>query len=56
MEELKLNQMYSTNEDFRNFVNKCAKTYNKSIDEVLEMKTTREYAAYVSNHTKNDEE
>ena len=56
MEELKLNQMYSTNEDFRNFVNKCAKTYNKTVDEVLQMKTTKEYAAYIRNNYKPDDE
>lgn len=55
MEELKLNQMYTTNEDFRNFVNKCCKTYNKTVDEVLQMETTKQYAAYVRNNTKDDD-
>lgn len=55
-EELKLNSMYSTNEDFRNFVDKCAKTYKKTVDEVLQMQTTKEYAAYVRNRYKDEEE
>lgn len=56
MEDMKLNTMYATNEDFRNFVNKCAKTYKKTVDEVLQMKTTKEYAAYVRNRFKDDDE
>jgi hypothetical protein len=46
MESIKLQTLYSTNEDFRNYVNKCAKTYRKTVDEVLSMATTREYAEY----------
>ena len=44
MESIKLQTLYSTNEDFRNYVNRCAKTYRKTVDEVLSMATTREYA------------
>lgn len=47
MRELKLNTLYSTNEDFRNYVDKCAKTYKKTVDEILQLKTTKEYALYL---------
>lgn len=47
MRELKLNTLYATNEDFREYVDKCAKTYRKTVDEVLEMQTTKEYAYYL---------
>ena len=56
MEDLKLNSMYTMNEDFRNFVDRCAKTYKKTVEEVLQMETTREYAAYVRNRHKDEEE
>ena len=47
MREIKLNTMYSTNEDFREYVDKCARTYKKTVDEVLLMQTTKEYALYL---------
>ena len=47
MEDLKLNTLYAVNEDFRNFVNKNAKTYNKPVDAVLKMQITKEYALYL---------
>ena len=49
MSELKLNMLYATNADFREYVDKCTKTYRKSIDEVLDLATTAEYALYLQN-------
>ena len=54
MREIKLNTMYSTNEEFREFVDKCARTYKKTVDEVLQMQTTKEYALYLIDKGAND--
>ena len=55
MTDLKLNTLYSTNKDFREYVDKCAKTYRKTVDEVLLMKTTTEYALYLQPDAKDDD-
>ena len=34
---------YNSNEDFKTYVDKCAKTYNKSVEEVLQSPITEEY-------------
>ena len=51
--DLNLNSMYATIPDFRDYVDKCSKTYKKSIDEVLELATTTEYALYLLNKNKD---
>lgn len=45
--DMKLNSLYTTNEDFRSFVDKCAKTYKKTVNEVLKLQATYEYALYL---------
>ena len=56
MDDLKLNTLYAINEDFRNYVNKCAKTYNKPVEYILKMQTTKEYALYLKPDGKMEDE
>lgn len=43
-----MKEYYTTNKDFKEFVDKCMKTYNWSLEKVLESPITKEYYKYLT--------
>lgn len=43
----KLDELYKENKDFKDYVDKCANTYGKTLEEVLLLETTYQYSLYL---------
>lgn len=40
-------EVYKTNSDFREYVNKACKNYNKTVNEILVLEHTKQYYKYL---------
>ena len=47
LESKAVEEYYRTNKDFKEFVDKCMKTYNWSLEKALESPITKEYYKYL---------
>lgn len=48
LEPKAMEEYYKINKDFKEFVDKCMKTYNWSLDRTLESPITKEYYKYLT--------
>ena len=47
---------YEKNKDFRDYIDKCVKTYGKDINYMLQTKTAQEYYQYLKEKMKGKDE
>ena len=48
-------KFYNENADFKDYVDKCIKTYGKDLDAVFDLKITGEYMNYILKYGKKEE-
>jgi hypothetical protein len=48
--------LYNNNQDFKQYIDKCCKTYNKNVDYMLQTKIAESYYQYLIDKQKGKDE